>query len=196
MSCKGRPHEKRFRALVQQSPDAFLILDANGRIAYHSPALPELTGRTDTDCRGRRLLDLFSPDAEPTVAAMLSYVGQTVGRSHRTAISVWRGENHTREIELVATNRPDEPAIGGIVLTIRDITERIQFERQLARQDKMDAVGRMWLDGRPYWNGVQMDETALPILLVDLAARYGVIDTACNNRSRCSPIVKCPSSVA
>ena len=27
----------------------------------------------------------------------------------------------------------------------------------------------MWLDGRPYWNGVQMDEAALPILLVDLA---------------------------
>ena len=29
----------------------------------------------------------------------------------------------------------------------------------------------MWLDGSPYWNGIQMDETALPILLVDLAAR-------------------------
>ncbi|MGA8150458.1 MAG: glucan 1,4-alpha-glucosidase [Terriglobales bacterium] len=25
----------------------------------------------------------------------------------------------------------------------------------------------MWLDGRPYWGGVQMDETAFPILLVD-----------------------------
>jgi glucoamylase len=36
----------------------------------------------------------------------------------------------------------------------------------------------MWLDGRPYWHGVQMDETALPILLVDLAAREQVIDTA------------------
>jgi len=31
----------------------------------------------------------------------------------------------------------------------------------------------MWLDGTPYWSGVQMDETALPILLVDLAARRG-----------------------
>ena len=29
----------------------------------------------------------------------------------------------------------------------------------------------MWLDGSPYWNGIQMDETALPILLVDLAYR-------------------------
>ena len=29
----------------------------------------------------------------------------------------------------------------------------------------------MWLDGRPYWNGLQMDETAFPILLVDLMRR-------------------------
>ncbi len=29
----------------------------------------------------------------------------------------------------------------------------------------------MWLDGSPYWNGIQMDEMALPILLVDLAYR-------------------------
>jgi glucoamylase len=35
----------------------------------------------------------------------------------------------------------------------------------------------MWLDGTPYWGGVQMDETALPILLVDLARHVGAIDT-------------------
>jgi glucoamylase len=29
----------------------------------------------------------------------------------------------------------------------------------------------MWLDGRPYWSGLQMDETAFPILLVDLLRR-------------------------
>ncbi len=29
----------------------------------------------------------------------------------------------------------------------------------------------MWLDGSPYWDGVQMDETAFPILLVDLCRR-------------------------
>ncbi len=29
----------------------------------------------------------------------------------------------------------------------------------------------MWLDGAPYWSGIQMDETALPILLVDLVNR-------------------------
>ena len=32
-----------------------------------------------------------------------------------------------------------------------------------------------WLDGTPYWNGVQMDECAFPILLIDLAWRDGAV---------------------
>ena len=35
-----------------------------------------------------------------------------------------------------------------------------------------------WLDGTPYWNGVQLDECAFPILLVDLALREGVLSRA------------------
>jgi glucoamylase len=34
----------------------------------------------------------------------------------------------------------------------------------------------MWMDGLPYWNGIQMDETAFPVLLVDLARRKGALD--------------------
>lgn len=34
----------------------------------------------------------------------------------------------------------------------------------------------MWLDGSPYWNGLQSDETALPILLADLLHRKGHLD--------------------
>jgi len=30
----------------------------------------------------------------------------------------------------------------------------------------------MWLDGRPYWGGSQMDEAAFPILLIDLVRRH------------------------
>ncbi|MCB1328941.1 MAG: hypothetical protein KDK28_05605, partial [Maritimibacter sp.] len=33
----------------------------------------------------------------------------------------------------------------------------------------------MWLDGRPYWNGVQMDEVAFPILLADMLHRQGAL---------------------
>jgi glucoamylase len=33
----------------------------------------------------------------------------------------------------------------------------------------------MWIDGTPYWTGVQLDETAFPILLVGLARREGAV---------------------
>ena len=33
----------------------------------------------------------------------------------------------------------------------------------------------MWLDGTPYWDGVQMDEVAFPILLADLAYRLDAL---------------------
>jgi glucoamylase len=36
----------------------------------------------------------------------------------------------------------------------------------------------MWIDGTPYWNGVQLDETAFPILLLDLARRQEALDDA------------------
>ncbi|HKB53392.1 MAG TPA: glycoside hydrolase family 15 protein, partial [Ramlibacter sp.] len=33
----------------------------------------------------------------------------------------------------------------------------------------------MWLDGTPYWNGIQLDEAAFPVLLVDLARREAAV---------------------
>lgn len=35
-----------------------------------------------------------------------------------------------------------------------------------------------WLDGTAYWNGIQMDECGLPVLLVDLARREGALSEA------------------
>jgi glucoamylase len=46
----------------------------------------------------------------------------------------------------------------------------------------------MWLDGTPYWHGIQMDETALPVLLVDLAWREVAIDEA--ERARLWPMTR------
>jgi glucoamylase len=39
-----------------------------------------------------------------------------------------------------------------------------------------------WLDGRPYWGGVQMDETGFPILLYDMLLRAGAIDASATAR--------------
>ncbi len=46
----------------------------------------------------------------------------------------------------------------------------------------------MWLDGTPYWSGIQMDETALPIVLFDLAMRENALDRG--EQARLWPMVK------
>jgi glucoamylase len=49
----------------------------------------------------------------------------------------------------------------------------------------------MWTEGSPYWGGIQMDETALPILLVDLARREGALERGdLEGRGRFWPMVK------
>jgi glucoamylase len=46
----------------------------------------------------------------------------------------------------------------------------------------------MWLDGTPYWGGIQMDEVAFPILLVDMSRRAGVFSKA--EEARFWPMVR------
>lgn len=46
----------------------------------------------------------------------------------------------------------------------------------------------MWIEGKPYWFGVQMDETALPVLLLDLARREGAV--ALDDVARMWPMVR------
>ena len=48
----------------------------------------------------------------------------------------------------------------------------------------------MWVDGTAYWQGLQMDETALPILLLDLAAREGALPEADFSELRFWPMVR------
>ncbi len=52
-------------------------------------------------------------------------------------------------------------------------TDAIRVLRYLESTQEADGhwAQNMWLDGRPYWSGLQMDETAFPILLIDLLRR-------------------------
>jgi glucoamylase len=61
----------------------------------------------------------------------------------------------------------------GALLAAGAVTDAVRVLRYL--EATQEAAGNwaqnLWLDGRPYWTGVQMDETAFPILLLDLMRR-------------------------
>ena len=46
---------------------------------------------------------------------------------------------------------------------------------QATQEDDGHWGQNMWIDGTPYWNGIQLDETALPILFLHLAHREGAL---------------------
>ena len=61
----------------------------------------------------------------------------------------------------------------GALLAAGAVTDAVRVLRYL--EATQEAAGNwaqnLWLDGRPYWSGIQMDETAFPILLIDLMRR-------------------------
>ena len=69
-----------------------------------------------------------------------------------------------------------ETAGGFLAVGANDSARRVLRYLQVTQEQDGHWPQNMWLDGSPYWSGIQMDETALPILLVDLAYRTGAID--------------------
>lgn len=81
-----------------------------------------------------------------------------------------------------------ESAGGFIAIGAHQEARRILRYLQVTQEADGHWSQNMWLDGTPYWHGIQMDETALPILLVDLAAREGVLDAL--ERDKYWPMVR------
>jgi glucoamylase len=61
----------------------------------------------------------------------------------------------------------------GALLAAGAVSDALRVLRYLEATQEADGswAQNLWLDGRPYWGGIQMDETALPILLIDLLRR-------------------------
>lgn len=78
----------------------------------------------------------------------------------------------------------------GALLAAGAVSDSVRVLRYL--EATQEAAGNwaqnLWLDGRPYWSGIQMDETAFPILLLDLLRREA--PNALGNRDRWWPMVR------
>ncbi len=68
-----------------------------------------------------------------------------------------------------------ETAGGLLAIGAYDEARRVLYYLQGTQEADGHWPQNMWLDGSPYWGGIQMDETAFPILLVDLARREGAL---------------------
>ncbi|AHG87841.1 diguanylate cyclase [Gemmatirosa kalamazoonensis] len=129
-----RAGEARFRTLVQNSSDLILIVDGRGIVRFASPSLERMLGVRPEDAEGQPLVTFVHPDDAADAAEALA-----VTRSeHRTfGPSQYRvsGDGATwRAVECMAENLYDDPAVRGVLITVRDVTERARLEAQLIHQ--------------------------------------------------------------
>lgn len=86
-----------------------------------------------------------------------------------------KGDNDLGGYHLVWPRDLVENAGGLLAAGARDDALRVLHYLLVTQEADGHWPQNMWLDGKPYWDGVQMDETAFPILLVDLARREGAL---------------------
>jgi len=126
--------ERRFRALIENSTDGVVLIDATGHVLYVSPAVTNIEGYTPEDLVGKRGRINAHPEDVAVLTDALARVKAEPGKPVRM---VWRQrhkDGHWMWLEGVATNLLDDPSVRAIVTNYHDITERLAHETQLADQ--------------------------------------------------------------
>jgi PAS domain S-box-containing protein len=123
-----------YRALVESACDILAIVDAEGNFLFASPSMERVLGYHPSALIGRNAFDLVHPDDVDWLRARflrsVSTPGQTASGEyrHRCADGSWR------VLESIGTNLLDDPAVGGAVISSRDVTERRRAQDLLVEQ--------------------------------------------------------------
>jgi two-component system cell cycle sensor histidine kinase/response regulator CckA len=143
-------------------PDAVLVRDASGSVQFLNPHAERLTGWTHGEAVGQQLWDVLSlvdfadRDLAPDLNA--AEARGDAWELPRESRLISRGKQPVAVEGQLAISRVDGRA-SGTVLTLRDVTARIQEENQIRQQQKMLVASRLA-------NGIARDFNRLLTVIV------------------------------
>jgi PAS domain S-box-containing protein len=123
--------QARFRALVSVSSDIIAVLDAEGRIQFDTPSAKRILGYGKGALIGRPLTEIVV--SEDDVAAR-TLIGRLLDNHEETVAGEIRCRTKSGEmvdLEFRGTNRLEDPDVRGLVINLRDITERNRVQAEL-----------------------------------------------------------------
>lgn len=138
-----RRSEDRFSYLIQNLSDVITIVAVDGTMLYHSPSIERVAGYKPSELLGKSLLAFIHPEDEQSVRSALERVTLRVGSAAPPEYRFRRKDGAWIWLESVGNNLLNDVAVGGIVVTSRDVTGRRALEEQVRQAQKMEAVGRL-----------------------------------------------------
>jgi PAS domain S-box-containing protein len=143
-----RESEERLRALVKNASDILVIIDPDGTQRYVSPPVERITGYRPDEVIGLTIDKVIHPDDMPAMMKVWNEVLSRPAEIHKIAYRHIHKTGGWVYLEAIGQSFLDEPAIRGVVGSVRDITERKKAEEEkagletrLLQAQKMEAIG-------------------------------------------------------
>jgi diguanylate cyclase (GGDEF)-like protein/PAS domain S-box-containing protein len=125
--------EERYASLIANASDVIMIVSASGALRFASQASEQTLGLNPQDATDRNLLDLWTGDDRERLRVFLIEVAATSGRSVGPVEFRLERASVCHVLEVVGSNLTADPAVEGLALNFRDITERKALEEQLRK---------------------------------------------------------------
>ncbi|WP_179007968.1 PAS domain S-box protein [Winogradskyella forsetii] len=127
--------EQRFKALVTGAFDLVAVIDIKGHYLFMSPSIMAIAGIPPEEFIGKNAFEFVHPDDIEQIQADF----KASIKKDRVIMKPYRAKNVKNEwrwVETILTNMLENPAIKGIVINSRDITEKIKQEEKIIRTEK------------------------------------------------------------
>jgi len=134
-----RRSEQRIRALVEHSSDVVTVLGRDLRVRWQAASVRGLLGRDPGSLIEAPITSIAHPDEQALFEGFLqARLGAPSPATLRTRLR--HADGRYVQVETIAEDRLGDPAVEGLVLNMRDVSERIAFEDELRHQALHDAL--------------------------------------------------------
>jgi len=121
--------EQRLGALIRSVHDLIVVVGDDDRVRYVNPAAGRVWGEPSE--RSGDLFDPVQPEDRDALQRLLARLRHETSQTLAGAIHLRTGMGDWREYDIILSTQKDDDAVGGIVITCHDVTERRTYERNL-----------------------------------------------------------------
>jgi PAS domain S-box-containing protein len=124
------------RALLDRVPEMVTISDPKGRVIYANPATELVSDFTPEEFVGRDPFETIHPEDRPRCEEALEALLRAPGLSLKLEHRIKHKNGEWRWVEGTFVSLFDDPEVGGILATVRDVTERRRAEKALEESEE------------------------------------------------------------